>query len=78
MVHSSSSSAFPAISLGLTIFSEIFAYVTVFLNSATEVITFHLHGWCMLGVLLLPAFTHLGHECQDILSLCDGMLVCID
>ena len=27
----------------------------------------------MLGVFLLPAFTHLGHECQDVLSLCECM-----
>ena len=27
----------------------------------------------MLGVLLLPAYTCLGHECQDLLSPCDGM-----
>ena len=27
----------------------------------------------MLGVYLLSAFTHLGHECHNILSLCDGM-----
>ena len=33
-------------------------------------------GWCMLSVFLLPAFTRLGHECQDLLSLCDGMHVC--
>ena len=32
----------------------------------------------MLGVLLLLAFTRLGHECQDLLSLCDGMHVCTD
>ena len=25
----------------------------------------------MLGVFLLPAFTRLGHECQDLLSPCD-------
>ena len=31
----------------------------------------------MLGVFLL-AFTHLGHECQDLLSLCKGMHVCTD
>ena len=42
-----------AIPLGFTIFGEIFAYVT-------EVVTFQLHGWCMLGVFLLPAFTRLG------------------
>ena len=32
----------------------------------------------MLGVFLLLAFTRLGHECQDLLSLCDGMYVCTD
>ena len=32
----------------------------------------------MLGVFLLPAFTRLGHECQDLLSPCDGMHVCTD
>ena len=32
----------------------------------------------MLGVLLLPAFTHLAHECQDLLSPCDRMHVCTD
>ena len=34
--------------------------------------------WCMLGVFLLLAFTRLGHECQDLLSPCDGMHVCTD
>ena len=29
----------------------------------------------MLGVFLLPAFTRLGHECQDLLSSCDEMHV---
>ena len=43
-----------------------------------EVIPFHLRGRCMLGVFLLTAFTCLGHECQDLLSLCDGMHVCTD
>ena len=32
----------------------------------------------MLGVFLLPAFTYLGHECQDLLSRWDGILVCTD
>ena len=32
----------------------------------------------MLGVFLLPAFTHLGHEHQDLLSLSDGRHVCTD
>ena len=77
---SSSSSASPTIFLGFTFFGEIFAYVTVFccccycfvflffLNPTTEVVTFRLRGWCMLEVFLLPAFTRLGHECQDLLS----------
>ena len=30
----------------------------------------------MLGMFLLLSFTHLGHECQDLLSLCDGY-VCV-
>ena len=51
-------------------------YVTVFFNPTIEVVTFHLCGWCMLGVFLLSAFTCLGHEYQDLLSLCDGMNVC--
>ena len=67
----------PAISLGFTIWGEIFAYVTVF-NPTIEVVTFRLRGWCMLGVFLLPAFTRLGYECQDLLSLCDGVHVCRD
>ena len=40
--------------------------------------TFRLHGWCMLGVYLLLAFTCVGHECQDALSPCDGMHVSTD
>ena len=32
----------------------------------------------MLGVFLLPAFTRLGHERQDLLSPCDEMHVCTD
>ena len=49
-----------------------------FFNPTIEVVTFWLREWCMLGVFLLSAFTHLGHECQDLLSLCDGMHVCTD
>ena len=55
-----------------------FFWMWPFLNPTIEVVTFHLRGWCMLGVLLLPASTGLGHECQDLLSLCDGMHVCTD
>ena len=47
-------------------------------NPTIKVVTFCLPEWCMLGVFLLPAFTCLGHECQDLLSQCDGMLVCTD
>ena len=43
-----------------------------FFYPSIEVVTFHLHGLCMLDVLL-SAFTCLGHECWDLLSLCDGM-----
>ena len=79
-VFSSFSSSFCVLSLisEFTIFGEIFVYVTLFCNPTIEVVTFHLHGWCMLGVLLLLVFTHLGHECQDLLCLCDGMHVCTD
>ena len=87
--HSSSSSAFSAISLGFTIllllhsqlylwglpFWVRFLHMWPFFNPTIEVVTFCLHGWCMLGVLLLLAFTHLGHEHRDLLSLCDGMHV---
>ena len=48
---SSSSSAFPAISLGFTILGEIFVSVTPFFSNPTlEVVTFRLRGWCMLGI----------------------------
>ena len=50
---------------GVTILGEIFAYVTIF-NPTIEVVIFCLHGWCLLGVFLLPVITHLGHECQDL------------
>ena len=43
-----------------------------------EVVTFRLHGWCMLDVFLLQAFTRLGHECLDPLSPCDAMHVLTD
>ena len=49
-----------------------------FFNPTIKVVTFRLRGWCVLGVFLLPAFTRLGHERQDLLSLCDEMHVCTD
>ena len=67
----------PAIALGFTILGEIFACVTIF-NPTIKVVTFRLRGWCVLGVFLLPAFTRLGHERQDLLSPCDEMHVCTD
>ena len=70
-------SAFTAISLWFTILDDFFVcvYVTVS-NQNIEEVTFRLCGWCMLGVFLLLALTRLGHECQDLLSLCNGMYVC--
>ena len=44
---------------GSPFLERFFAYVTVF-NPTIEVVTFCLQGWCMLGVVLLPAFTCLG------------------
>ena len=38
-------------------------------SSTIEVVLFCLRGWCMLDMFLLPAFIHLQHECQDLLSL---------
>ena len=38
-----------------------------------------LSSWIVhAGLVLLPAFTRLGHECQDLLSPCDGMHMCTD
>ena len=80
----------PARSLGFTVLGEMFVYVVVFclfvwlvllllfFNPTVEAVTFRLHGCCILGVFLLPAFTRLGHECQDLSSPCDGMHVCTD
>ena len=49
-----------------------------FFNPTIKVVTFRLRGWCVLGVFLLPTFTRLGHERQDLLSPCDEMHVCTD
>ena len=65
--------------LCLTIFGEIFAYVIVFFFiSPIEVVTFCLHGRCVLGVFSLPAFTRRGHERLDLLSPSDGMRMYTD
>ena len=55
----------PATSLEFTILVR-FLHMWPFFNPTIEVVTFCLHGWCMLGLLLLPAFTCLGHEHQDL------------
>ena len=34
--------------------------MTLFFNPTIKVVTFRLHGWCMLGVSSLLAFTRLG------------------
>ena len=33
---------------------------------------------CLLVVVFVVAFTRLRHDCQDLLSPCDGMIVCTD
>ena len=50
-----------------------FLHTWPFSNPNIEVVIFCLHGWCTLGVFLMPAFTCLGHECQGLLSPCHGM-----
>ena len=71
-----------AISLRFTTLGETFAYKTAFFffffNPTIEVVTFHLRGWCTLGVFLLLTLTRLGHECQDLLSPCNGMHMSTD
>ena len=61
--------------LGFTTFGWDFCVCDRFFNPTIKVVTFRLHGWCVLGVFSLPAFTRLGHERQDLLSLCDEMHV---
>ena len=62
--------------LGFTTSGAIFLRMWPFFNPTIEVVTFCLRGQCMLGVVLLLAFTRLGHECYDLLSLCAGMHEC--
>ena len=58
--------------------SSFFVCETFVQDLAIEVVTFCLHGWWVLGVLLLLEITLPGHECQDLLSPCDGMHMCTD
>ena len=66
-----------ASSLGFTIWVRCLC-MWPFCNPTIEVVTFHLRGLHMLDVFLLLAFTCLGHECQDLLSPCDGIHVFTD
>ena len=70
--------AFPSYISGVHHFWVRFLRMWPFFNPTIKVVTFRLRGWCMLGVFLLPAFTRLGHERQDLLSPCDEMHVCTD
>ena len=74
--NSSSSSRFPKLYIWGSPFWARVVHMWPFLNLIIEVVTFCLHEWCMLGVFLLPAFTHVGHECWGLLSPCHGMCVC--
>ena len=70
--------SFPSYISGVHHFWVRFLRMWPFFNPTIEVVTFRLRGWCVLGVFLLPAFTRLGHERQDLLSPCDEMHVCTD
>ena len=70
--------AFPSYISGVHHFWVRFLRMWPIFNPTIKVVTFHLCGWCVLGVFLLPAFTCLGHERQDLLSPCDEMHVCTD
>ena len=76
--ETSSSSAFPSCISGVHHFWVRFLRMWPFFNPTIKIVTLRLRGWCLLGVFLLPAFTRLGHERQDLLSPCDKMHVCTD
>ena len=59
-------------------FSHMSPFLFFFLNPTTEVVTFRLRGWCMLGVFLFLACTSPRYERHDLLNPCDGMHVCTD
>ena len=65
--------AFPSYISGVHHFWVRFLHMWPFFNPTIKVVTFRHRGWCVLGVFLLPAFTRLGHERQDLLSPCDEM-----
>ena len=68
--------AFPSYISGVHHFWMRFLRMCPFFNPTIKVVTFRLRGWCVLGVFLLPAFTGLGHERQDLLSPCDMKCMC--
>ena len=70
--------AFPSNISGVHHFWVRFLCMWPFFNPTIKLVTFRLRGWCVLGVFLLPAFTRLGHERQDLLSPCDEIHVCTD
>ena len=70
--------SFPSYISGVHHFWVRFLRMWPFFNPTIKVVTFRLRGWCVLGVFLLPAFTRLGHERQDLLSPCEKMHVCTD
>ena len=68
----------PQLDLWGSPFGVRFLSMLPFFSPTMEVVAFHLCRWCMLGVSLLLPFTRLGHECQDLLSPCEGMHMCTD
>ena len=78
LFFASPSSAFPSYISGVHHFWVRFLRMRPFFNPTIKVVTFRLRGWCVLGVFLLPAYTRLGHERQDLLSPCNEMHVCTD
>ena len=70
--------SFPSYISGVHHFWVRFLRMWPFFNPTIKVVTFRHRGWCVLGVFLLPAFTRLGHERQDLLSPCDEIYVCTD
>ena len=61
------------------VFGLGFFFFFLVFNPTIKLATFRFRGWCMLGVILLPALTRLEHERQDLLSPCDGIMhVCTD
>ena len=56
---------------------EVFVYVTFSFKSNHR--GSHIPGlWMVHAGCVFVAFTHLGHECQDLWSPCDGMHVSTD